>query len=193
VGTTRLMIVVGSVRDGRIGLPIAQWVRESAEADGRFDIDWADLKEIGLPLMTEPNHPRLRQYTQQSTIEWSERVDAAEAFVFVQPEYDYSYSPALKNALDHLALEWWRKPLGTVSYGGISGGTRGVVALRVPEVALGLVPTTANVELAWAAKQIDDDGRFEPTEHQSTMLAAELEELIALNDALAPLRAARTH
>ncbi len=188
---TRLMIVVGSVRDGRIGLPIAEWVRGVAERDGRFDIDWADLKEVALPLMTEPNHPRLRQYTQQSTLDWSARVDAADAFVFVQPEYNYSYSAALKNAIDYLWQEWWRKPLGTVSYGGISGGTRGVTALRVPAVAVGLVPTTSNVEIAWAGRQIDDDGAFEPDEHQERMLAAQLDEIVALDAALAPLRAAR--
>ena len=190
---TRLMIVVASVREGRIGLPIADWVRDVAEHDGRFELDWADLKQIALPLMSEPNHPRLRQYTQESTIAWSERVDAADAFVFVQPEYNYSYPPSLKNALDHLSQEWWRKPLGTVSYGGVSGGTRSVVALRVSEVALGLVPTTANVEIPWAAKQIDDDGEFEPNEHQERMLAGQFDELLALDGALAPLRAARRH
>ncbi|QDZ14582.1 NADPH-dependent FMN reductase [Humibacter ginsenosidimutans] len=188
---TKLMIVVASVREGRIGLPIADWVRDTVERDGRFELDWADLKEIGLPLMSEPNHPRLRQYTQPSTIAWSERVDAADAFIFVQPEYNYSYPPSLKNALDHLSQEWWRKPLGTVSYGGISGGTRSVTALRVPETALGLVPTTANVEIPWAAKQIDDDGLFEANEHQERMLATQLDELLALAGALAPLRANR--
>jgi NAD(P)H-dependent FMN reductase len=190
---TRLMIVVGSVRDGRIGLPIADWVRDTVERDDRFELDWADLKEIDLPLMTEPNHPRLRQYTQQSTIDWSDRVDAADAFVFVQPEYNYSYSPALKNALDHLSQEWWRKPLGTVSYGGVSGGTRGVTAIRVPVTAVGLIPTTSNVEIPWAARQIDDEGSFEPNEHQERMLAAQLDEIVALDHALAPLRAARAH
>jgi NAD(P)H-dependent FMN reductase len=189
----KLMIVVGSVRDGRIGLPIAEWVRDAVERDGRFEIDWADLKEIALPLMTEPNHPRLRQYTQQSTIDWSQRVDAAEAFIFVQPEYNHSFSPALKNAFDHLSQEWWRKPIGTVSYGGISGGTRGVVAMNVVEVTVGMVPTVSNVEIAWAAKQIEDEGEFEPNEHQERMLAAQLDELTTLSEALAPLRAARAH
>ena len=188
---TRLMIVVASVREGRIGLPIAEWVRGAVARDGRFEIDWADLKEIALPLMSEPNHPRLRQYTQPATIAWSERVDAAEAFIFVQPEYNYSYAPSLKNALDHLSQEWWRKPLGTVSYGGVSAGTRGVTALRVPEVALGLVPTSSNVEIPFAAKQLDDDGAFDPHEHQERVLAAQLDELVALAGALAPLREAR--
>ncbi|WP_029146277.1 NADPH-dependent FMN reductase [Microbacterium luticocti] len=185
---TRLMIVAASVREGRIGLPIAQWVLREAEADGRFEIDFADLKEIALPLMDEPNHPRLRQYTRDHTKAWSARVDAAEAFVFVQPEYNYSYAPSLKNALDYLHQEWRRKPVGTVSYGGISGGTRGVTALRPVEQALGLVPTSANVELAWAAQQIDDEGVFQPRESNERMLHTQFDELIALSAALSPLR-----
>jgi NAD(P)H-dependent FMN reductase len=188
----KLMIVVASVREGRIGLPIAEWVRGEVEKHGGFEIDWADLKEIALPLMTEPNHPKLHKYTLASTIAWGERVAAADAFVFVQPEYNFSYSPALKNALDHLHQEWWRKPLGTVSYGGISGGTRGATALRVPEMALGLVPTTVNVELAWAFKQVED-GEFTPRDSQQALLQAMLTELVELDGALAPLRAARRH
>ncbi|GAA3767605.1 NADPH-dependent FMN reductase [Microbacterium kribbense] len=185
---TRLMIIVASVREGRIGLPIAQWVRGVAEADPRFDIDWADLKEIALPLMDEPNHPRLRQYTHDHTKAWSARVDAADAFIFVQPEYNYSFAPALKNALDYLHAEWRRKPVGTVSYGGISGGTRGTTAIRPVELALGLSPTQANLELAWAAQHLNDDGEFEATESNGRTLHAMLDEIAQLDGALAPLR-----
>lgn len=185
---TRVMIVVASVREGRIGLPIAQWVRERVEADDRFEVDWADLKEIDLPMMNEPNHPKLRQYTHEHTKRWSARVEAADGFVFVQPEYNHSFAPSLKNALDYLHQEWGRKPVGTVSYGGISGGTRGVTLLRPTETALGLVPTTANVELAFAAQQLDDDGAFEPRESNDKMLATMLNQIVALDAALAPLR-----
>ena len=73
----KLMIVVGSVRPGRIGLPIATWVRRSVEEHGGFEVDFADLAQIALPFMDEPNHPRLRQYTKQHTLDWSVRVDAA--------------------------------------------------------------------------------------------------------------------
>ena len=183
----KLMIVVASVRPGRIGLPIANWVRDVVVADGRFDVDWADLAEIKLPFMDEPNHPKLRQYTHPHTLAWSARVEAADAFIFVSPEYNYSYAPSLKNALDYLNREWWRKPLGTVSYGGISGGTRGVTAIRPTEVNLGLVATAANVEIPWAAKQVIDD-RFEPRESQQELLAAQLDELALLDTALRPLR-----
>jgi NAD(P)H-dependent FMN reductase len=185
---SNLMIIVGSVREGRVGLPIAEWVRGEAEKTGDFDIDFVDLRELALPFMDEPNHPRLAQYTKPHTIAWSKRVAAADAFIFVTPEYNYSYSPALKNALDYLSREWWRKPVGFVSYGGVSSGTRGVVGLMATITALGLVRVGANVELTFGGKQVVD-GVFHPQEKEQAILAHELAELATLSAALAPIRA----
>jgi len=186
---TRLMIVVGSVRPGRAGLPVAEWVREQAVAHGGFEIDFVDLAELALPLMDEPEHPRLARYTRPHTIAWSSRVAAAEAFIFVTPEYNHSYAPALKNALDYLNREWWRKPVGFVSYGGVSGGTRGVAALTVPVAGLGLVKTGANVEIPFIAPRVAA-GVFEGNEKELTVLTRLLDELGPLSAALAPARAA---
>lgn len=183
----KLMIVLGSVREGRIGLPIAEWVRRTAEADGRFEVDFADLAEIALPFMDEPNHPRLRRYTKRHTIEWSERVDAADAFLFAFPEYNYSYGPAIKNALDYLHGEWNRKPVGFVNWGGNSGGTRAQTALRTVVGALGLVLTKGNIEINRPQMQLVD-GAFVPNEQQATVLGLQLDELLALDEALTPLR-----
>jgi len=187
----KLMIVVGSVRPGRVGLPIAEWVKSEAEKTGDFEIDFVDLAELNLPFMDEPNHPILRKYTKQHTIDWSARVDAAEAFIFVTPEYNYSFSPALKNALDYLNKEWWRKPLGFVSYGGVSGGTRGVAGIMTITSALGLVRVGANVELNFGGKQVVD-GVFEPGEKESAIIVKELEELKNLAGFLTPARASLT-
>ena len=181
------MIVVGSVRPGRVGLPIAEWVRDEAEKTGDFEIDFVDLAELKLPFMDEAAHPRLQQYTQPHTIAWSKRVAAADAFVLVTPEYNYSYSPALKNALDFLNPEWWMKPVGFVSYGGVSSGTRGVVALLPTIVALSLVRVGANVELTFGGKQVVD-GVFQPQEKELAILAHELNQLAALAEGLRPLR-----
>ena len=185
------MIVVGSVRPGRVGLPIAEWVRAEAEKTGRFEIDFVDLAELSLPFMDEPNHPSLKQYTKQHTLDWSARVDAAEAFIFVTPEYNYSFSPALKNALDFLNKEWWRKPLGFVSYGGVSGGTRGVADIMTVTSALGLVRVGANVELNFGGRQVVD-GVFQPGEKEIAILAKEFAELDNLSGFLTPARASLT-
>ncbi len=184
---SRLMIVVGSVRPGRIGLPIARWVEAEAGRHGGFEIDFVDLAELALPFMDEPNHPRFRRYTRQHTIEWSARVDAADAFIFVSPEYNHSFSPALKNAIDYLAQEWWRKPLGFVSYGGVSGGSRGVIALEPAIVGVGLVRAGAEVEIPFAGQQVAD-GVFSPDEKNTAVMTKQLDELATLAEVLRPLR-----
>ncbi len=184
---SKIMIVVGSVRPGRVGLPIAQWVRKAAEGHGGFDIDFVDLAELNLPLMDEPNHPRLRQYTKQHTLDWSARVAAADGFIFVTPEYNHSFSPALKNAMDFLSFEWWRKPVGFVSYGGVSGGSRGVTALEPVVVGLGMVRIGAEVELAFGGAQVAD-GVFSPGEKESAVLEKLLGELAVEAEVLKPLQ-----
>jgi NAD(P)H-dependent FMN reductase len=187
---SRLMIVIGSVRPGRVGLPVAEWVAATAREHGGFDdIDVVDLLELALPWMDEPNHPRLRQYTRPHTFAWSERVDAADAVIFVTPEYNYSYSPALKNAIDYLNGEWWRKPYGMVSYGGVSAGTRGAAALSIPLTALGMVRVGANVEINFPGASVAD-GVYTPGEKEAAILKRELDELSELAPALHALRAA---
>ncbi|GAB3928824.1 FMN reductase [Microlunatus endophyticus] len=184
----KLLIINGSVREGRVGLPIGEWVRTAAEADGRFTVDYADLAEVRLPLMDEPNHPRMKKYTRAHTIAWSERVEAADAFLLIFPEYNYSYSAPIKNALDYLHTEWDRKPVGLVNWGGNSGGTRAQVALRPVVTALGMVLTKGNIEINFPQKQVNDDGEFEPNEQQATVLSLQLDEFVKLDAALKPLR-----
>jgi NAD(P)H-dependent FMN reductase len=184
---TKLMIIVGSVRPGRIGPAIAEWVRESVLARGDFEVDYVDLLELGLPFMDEPNHPRLRAYTKQHTLDWSARVDAADAVILVTPEYNHSFSPALKNALDYLSAEWWRKPVAFVSYGGVSGGSRGVTAIEPVVVGLGMVRVGAEVEIPFAARLITD-GVFAPEAKEVAVLAKLLDETAALSVVLGPLQ-----
>jgi NAD(P)H-dependent FMN reductase len=160
----RLLIVVASTRPGRVGLPVSRWVREQAERHGGFAVEVADLAEINLPLMDEPNHPRLRQYTHQHTKDWSAIVDAADAFVFVMPEYNHGFTAPLKNAIDYLVQEWGYKPVGLVSYGGISGGLRAVQLLKPVLSGLRMVPLTEAVPIPMVQSHITDDGAFHATD-----------------------------
>jgi NAD(P)H-dependent FMN reductase len=181
------MIIVGSVRPGRVGLPIAQWVRSRVEEETDFAVDFVDLAELDLPFMDEPNHPAMKQYTKPHTIAWSERVAAADAFIFVTPEYNHSFSPALKNAIDFLNTEWWRKPYGVVSYGGVSSGTRGVAALTPVVSMLGMVRSGAFVELPFGGQQVVD-GQFVAGEKETVISGHMLADLAKLAEALKPLR-----
>ena len=70
--------------------------------------------------------------------------------------------PRRPYTLDYLAQEWKHKPVGVVSYGGVSGGTRGVAALDPVLTTVGLVKTSHSVEIDYVGKQIAD-GVFTPT------------------------------
>lgn len=185
---TNLMIINGSIRDGRIGGPIGEWVKRAAEADGRFTVDYADLAEIDLPMMNEPNHPRLKKYLHEHTVAWSNRVEAADGFVFLFPEYNHSFSAPIKNAVDYLHNEWNRKPLGLVNWGGNSGGTRAQAAFKPVAVCVGLVPTKGSIEINFPQRQLNDNGEFEPNEQQRTVLGLQFDEIVKLSGVLAPLR-----
>jgi NAD(P)H-dependent FMN reductase len=183
-----LQILVASTRPGRVGLPVAEWFRDRAEAEGSFEVDFADLAAIDLPLMDEPNHPRLRQYTHDHTREWSARVDAADAFVFVMPEYNYGFTAPLKNAIDFLHQEWAYKPVGLVSYGGVAAGTRAAQMIKQVVTTLRMTPVFEAVSIPFVAKFIDDEGVLQANEVMEKAADAMLAELGRLEAALRPLR-----
>ena len=174
-----LLVIVASVRPTRVGGAVAEWVLEHARHRSGFEVRVADLRELDLPPMAEPHHPRLREYTFEHTKRWSEIVDAADGFLIVMPEYNHSVSGALKNAIDYLLHEWVGKPVGLVSYDGASAGTRAAVALQAIMMGLGMVNTRANVEISWVASHMED-GVFVTDHRLDAVLEAELDELETL-------------
>jgi NAD(P)H-dependent FMN reductase len=172
-----LLVIVASVRPTRVGGAVADWVLDHARSRAALTIEVADLRELDLPIMNEPNHPRLHDYQYEHTKRWSEIVGAADGFIIVTPEYNHSVSGALKNALDYLYHEWHGKPVGVVSYGGISGGTRATVALQVILANFAMHGVTSNVEIAWVAQRIDEDEKFASDERLDRALEAQLDEL----------------
>ena len=184
----KLLIVIASTRPGRVGLPVGSWFEGYAQAHGAFDVEVADLLEVNLPLMDEPNHPRLAQYTHKHTRDWGATVKAADAFAFVMPEYNYSLTAPLKNAIDYLHNEWQYRPVGFVSYGGISGGMRAVQMVKQVVTTLKMTPLPEAVTIQFVAKLINDDSEFVPSETIEHAATAMLDELLRVGAALSVLR-----
>lgn len=183
----RLGIIVVSTRPTRKGPAVAAWFEGQARAHGGFEIDVLDLAEIDLPLFDEPEHPRLRKYRHDHTKAWSARIDRADAFVFVTPEYNFSSPPSLVNAIDYLMQEWAYKPVGFVSYGGTSGGLRGVEMTKQMMTALKMVPLPEAVSVPMFTDYLED-GVFKGTERHERAAAAMLHELGRWARALQVLR-----
>jgi NAD(P)H-dependent FMN reductase len=186
-----LMIIVGSTRPGRVGLPVARWFEQRAREHGAFDVELVDLAELRLPLLDEPNHPRLRRYTKAHTQRWSDMVEAADAFVFVTCEYNHGYPAALKNALDYLNQEWEDKPVGFVSYGGVAAGTRALQQLGQVVTVLRMHPVAEAVNIPFVPQFMGEDGELHANEIIDKAAEVMLDELLRTEEALRPLREER--
>ncbi|CAN5560068.1 NAD(P)H-dependent oxidoreductase [soil metagenome] len=184
----KLIVVIASTRPGRVGKPVADWFVAEARKHGEFEVEVADLAEIALPFMDEPNHPRLRDYTHQHTKDFSARIDAGDAFVFVTPEYNYGYTAPLKNAIDYLHYEWQYKPVGFVSYGGVAAGTRAAQMLKQVVTTLKMTPLFEAVSIPFVAQFLGDEGEIQPNEVMENAAPAMLDEMVRVEAALRPLR-----
>src|SRR4051794_36686402 len=184
----KLYVIAVSTRPKRAGFPLAQWTFDRAKAHGGFDVELVDLRDVGLPLFDEPNHPRLRQYEHEHTKRWSAKISAADAFVFVTPEYNHGTPPSLINALVYLVQEWAHKPVGFVSYGGPAGGTRAVQMVKPMMAALKMVVLLEAVMVPMFTTSIDENGIFNPSDMQETGARAMLDALVKWTQALAPMR-----
>lgn len=184
-----LKIIIASTRPGRKGPAVAAWVNELLQQHPSFETEILDLAVIGLPFLDEPEHPRLQKYTKEHTKRWSEKINAADAFIIVTCEYNFGYPAALKNALDFLYNEWNNKPVAFVSYGGVAAGTRSVQQLKQIVTALNMMPIAASVNIPFFTKHIDASGKFSGDETLTKSLNGMVAELEKWAAALPPLRA----
>jgi NAD(P)H-dependent FMN reductase len=183
-----LTVILASVRDGRVGEPVAKWFVERAKAHGKFDVQVADLKELNLPILNEPHHPRLKKYVHESTKNWSAIVGGSDAFVFVMPEYNYTTAPALVNALDTVYHEWTYKPVSFVSYGGVSGGLRAIQTTKLMVTGFNMMPMLEVVAIPFV-QQLLENGVFKSNETHDKAVPVMLDELYRWSEALRVLRA----
>ena len=181
-----LQVIVASTRPGRVGRAVGEWFASVADEHGAFEVELVDLAEVGLPFLDEPNHPRLQEYENQHTRDWSATIARGDAYAFVMPEYNHGFNAPLKNAIDFLWHEWNDKPVALVGYGGVSGGTRAMQLLKPVLLAVGLVPV-GEVPTPFVHQHVDD-GTLTPNEPMQRGAEGVLDELERVARALAPLR-----
>lgn len=121
----KIGIIVGSIREGRKGLSVGEWVLQAAQerASEGVEYELLDLSTFNVPLLTAATLPGAanKQYDSAEVTAWSRAIDACDGFIMVTPEYNHGVPGALKNAFDVLGTEWARKAVAFVSYGAESG------------------------------------------------------------------------
>jgi NAD(P)H-dependent FMN reductase len=129
----KLLIITASVREERFGPVVSNWFLSRALVNERFESSGLDLADIELPTRLPSNIDALNMSEGRSPAmrELFARLEEAEAFVAVTPEYNHGYPASLKHLIDWHFSIWRCKPVAFVSYGGVSGGLRAVEQLRL--------------------------------------------------------------
>ncbi|MFK0293394.1 NADPH-dependent FMN reductase [Streptomyces sp. NPDC090442] len=147
-----LAVLVGSTREGRFAPVITEWfTRHVGASHPHLLLDVIDLDAVR-PYELRPGSEEFLAY--------AKRVEQADAFVVITPEYNHSFPAPLKHAIDLLRAEWQAKPVGFVSYGGISGGLRAVEQLRLVFAELHATTIRETVSFALPAGPFDDEGQL---------------------------------
>ncbi|QES43485.1 NADPH-dependent FMN reductase [Streptomyces venezuelae] len=156
----RVAILVGSTREGRFAPVVTRWIKGHLDQRDDMSVDVIDLAETPLPTVLPAFGQPPAPGTTEALALVSPRLAAADAFVFITPEYNHSYPASLKNAIDWHNEQWHAKPIGFVSYGAISGGLRAVEHLRVvmAELNATTIRNTVSLHNAWGL--FDADGNM---------------------------------
>ncbi|WIG58472.1 MAG: hypothetical protein OJF49_001218 [Ktedonobacterales bacterium] len=171
----RVLGISGSLREGSYNTALLRAAGEMLPAGMTLDIvTVGDLPLFNQDLlMPEPPEPVRR---------FKARVAAADALLFAAPEYNYSISGVLKNAID-----WGSRPLAQNVFDGkpaaLMGATTGLMGTARVQLHLRQIGVFVNllilnqpqVLIARAAEKFDDAGRLtdEPTrEHVRKLLVA---------------------
>jgi NAD(P)H-dependent FMN reductase len=136
----RVLVVIGTTRDGRFGSHIRSWVLASLRRRPGFDVDVLDLRDHPLPFFDGiPPARAPREYANDAVATVGRQIDAADAYVVVTGEYNHGYPAVLKNLLDWTFPEWQRKPVGFVGWGNV-GGARAIEQLREVVIEMEMAP-----------------------------------------------------
>jgi NAD(P)H-dependent FMN reductase len=158
--SVQIVILSSSTRLNRQSHRVALALRQYIEQEGIHTADVIDLAAYHFPIMEEvlgrhPNPP-------DGLSDFAQRVRGADAVLFVSPEYNGSYTAALKNAVDYLKEnEFSRKVVGVVSVTtGALGGIRGALAMQQLVLGIGGYTIPQMLTVGHVAQRFDEEGNL---------------------------------
>lgn len=143
-------LIIGSTRPNRFADVPARWLLEGASSHKDIEVELLDLRDQDLPFFSEPLSPLATHgvYSHPAAERWRRKIGQCDAFIATVAEYNHAPTAVLKNAFDSASLEWRRKPIGFVGYGGV-GGARAIEHLRGVTIELQMAPIKSEVNIGY--------------------------------------------
>lgn len=141
-------VIYGSARQGRFCETVVNWALTELWGESGLRVTLID------PLQVK----NAGENAADSEASLEDRIAEADAFIVVTPEYNHGYPAALKELIDSTYEPWHAKPVGFISYGGVSGGLRAVEQLRQVFAELHAVTIRDSVSFSNVWAQFDQAG-----------------------------------
>jgi NAD(P)H-dependent FMN reductase len=173
----KILIILGSTRQGRRGELVAKWVKKNIDTlkEKSLKFNLADLRERNLPFYDSPIPPMMGQYPKGRITDWAKEIASYDGILIITPEYNHGYPAVLKNALDVIYKEWNYKPVSFISYGASSGGIRAIEQLRQVVIELKMIPLKEELSIPFIWQVFDEKGNMKNSEHAIKALKSILE------------------
>lgn len=183
-----IKVIVGSTRENRFSEKVLPWVTSELDTSEEISYEVLDLRDWEMPFYNEPMSPATIKdgaYPNDVVRNFATKIDEADAFLIIAPEYNHGYSAVLKNAFDSVYAEWNNKAVGFVSYGSVGGG-RVVEQMREVAVELQMAPIRNAVHIQAPWNLLDEskelkDGALDDYTHS---LSGVLQQLVWWGNAL---------
>lgn len=156
----KIKIILGSTRENRFSDKPGKWVLEQIKKHQNVEAEILDLRKYNLPFYDETKK-------NENVEEFVKKIEAADGFIIIAPEYNHSLPAVLKNALDWCYEEWNYKPVAFVGYGGV-GAARSIEQLKLIAIELRMIPVRNAVHIL--------GNRYFPYQEGKVSLAELLEE-----------------
>jgi len=128
-----------------------------------LSVELLDLADYPMPFMEEPGSPRYNPHRQPEprVKKWLDKLNEADGYIVVTPEYNRGMPGVLKNAIDYLDWQLERKPVALVSHGS-TGGALAASHIREAVRQLGGINVPDVVTVNGAHAMFDDEGHISP-------------------------------
>ena len=173
----KFLVFLGSVRDStpprpaRLGARVSEAVLDCLKSRHQdHEIELIDALDYPLEAVFKPHFAYAKSQAPAQLNELAEKIQNADGFVMVSPEYNHSMSPALANLLNHFGSSLFSyKPSAIVTYSaGQWGGMRAAVGMRTFLSELGCLPVSAMIHVPKAQEILTAEGAIEANENQDS-------------------------
>lgn len=165
----KVLIFLGSVRQStppkpaRLGERVSLACRRLLQANfPDIQVEIVDPLEIELGPVFKPHFAYASGAAPKTLSALADKIESADAYIMVSPEYNHSMSPALANLLNHFgASSFSYKPSAIVTYSaGQWGGARASIGMRAFLSELGCLPVSAMLHFPKAQEVFDEEGDY---------------------------------